>query len=161
MLSRSSSAYQPLEKAAATSGTGVGAAEDEVDIDLEAGGTSHEMTSIAVISNHPFRSNNGSGGDRAAVNTRAVPSGVTQNLDFSLCSEEKTQWTNFHFVMCIGIVGFFVFWITLLSKMYLPEDFHFWSFGSSDDNDHGNSTTTALPVMDAEDAAAASWPPPE
>ena len=31
--------------------------------------------------------------------------------------------------MCIGIVGFFVFWIVLLSKMYLPDyiwDLEWW-----------------------------------
>ena len=46
------------------------------------------------------------------------------DLDFTKykSGSEKTSWTNFHFVMCIGIVGFFVFWIFLLAKMYLPPE---------------------------------------
>ena len=49
--------------------------------------------------------------------------GAEIDLDYeAMCSKnnEKITWTNFHFVMCIGIVGFFVFWIVLLCRMYLP-----------------------------------------
>ena len=58
--------------------------------------------------------------------------------DYSLCNtsdgdadNQKSEgtWTNFHFVMCIGIVGFFVFWIILLCRMYLPPEFQFWGPG--------------------------------
>ncbi len=81
------------------------------------------MTSIAVISNHPLGS---------TASTTTVPVHGNQgrggkardHSEFTVCkSEDKTPWTNFHFVMCIGIVGFFIFWIFLLSKMYLPPEF--------------------------------------
>lgn len=31
--------------------------------------------------------------------------------------------TNFHLSLCIGIFGFFVFWVALLLRIYLPEDY--------------------------------------
>ena len=31
--------------------------------------------------------------------------------------------TNFHLSLCIGIFGFFVFWVGLLLRIYLPEDY--------------------------------------
>ena len=120
---------------------GGGGGEDEV----------HEMTSIAVISQHPFRSGatptistvpmgpggggggpsaagaggGGGGGERGGLPVGEPP----MDLDFALCSSgsEKTTWTNFHFVMCIGIVGFFVFWIVLLCRMYLPPELNLWT----------------------------------
>ena len=92
----------------------------------------HEMTSIAVISQHPFRS-----GATPPISTVPVAGGgadpiaATPNLDldYALCStdSEKVAWTNFHFVMCIGIVGFFVFWIVLLCRMYLPPEYNLWT----------------------------------
>ncbi len=35
--------------------------------------------------------------------------------------------TNFHFGLCVGIVGFLVFWLVLLLRIYLPEEM--WHFG--------------------------------
>ena len=92
------------------------------------GGT--EMTSIAIISQHPFRNN--SGGHAPTIST--VPGGpATHELEDCIsCGDNSDQekesgsWTNFHFVMCVGIVGFFVFWIVLLCRMYLPPEFQFW-----------------------------------
>ena len=130
MLSRSSSAYQPLERACSIEAIAARADDDEDD------GRATEMTSIAVISNHPFRASTATtttvvaGGGRGN-NNGALGMGQQghhhQDLDFAaLCAEEKTQWTNFHFVMCLGIGGFFVFWILLLSRMYLPPRLQFW-----------------------------------
>ena len=55
--------------------------------------------------------------------------GANDAMDFALCRDrsEKVHWTNFHFVMCIGITGFFVFWIVLLCRMYLPPEYRFWA----------------------------------
>merc|ERR1719400_1270459 len=88
------------------------------------------MTSIAVISQHPFRS-----GATPTISTVPAPGGgdpgdpPNLDLDYALCStdSEKVVWTNFHFVMCIGIVGFFVFWIVLLCRMYLPPEYNLWT----------------------------------
>lgn len=141
MLSRSSSAYQPLEKAAAGASS---AGDDDNDGNgksrggKSAGGGAQgvEMTSIAVISNHPFRAGSGgpSGGDRPVTTVAATGanSRACADLDFKVCKgEEKTQWTNFHFIMCIGIGGFFIFWILLLSRMYLPPEFQWWGGGAA------------------------------
>jgi len=123
MLSRSSSAYQPL--GGGNSRT-TASANDE---DEETKGT--EMTSIAIISQHPFRNSNSH-----APMISTVSGGPAPELDdYSLCNtsegEEKETggWTNFHFVMCVGIVGFFVFWIILLCRMYLPPEYQFWGPG--------------------------------
>lgn len=130
MLSRSSSAYQPLE---ASSGGNKYQMDEDNDM-------AHEMTSIAVISNHPFRpaTTNATAAMTAsvekngAVRTTASSSRHPQDLDIVICrsNSEKTQWTNFHFIMCIGIGGFFIFWVLLLCKMYLPRDFRIESFFS-------------------------------
>lgn len=139
MISRSSSSYQPLEKQNQSS--------RKNSIEESEG---HELTSIAVISSHPLRSN-----AHPTVNTTAVPSANHHHdLDFTMFkSEEKTQWTNFHFVMCIGIIGFFVFWVILLGKMYLPPELRVWGLISTGwnglveitmgDSDAGNSTTNS------------------
>ena len=91
------------------------------------------------------------------VNTSIYEKRDNDGTDFAVCTgEEKTQWTNFHFVMCIGIVGFFVFWLVLLAKMYLPKDFTFWPQGSDDveetndisSNFTVNTTTTWPDVKD-------------
>jgi hypothetical protein len=29
--------------------------------------------------------------------------------------------------MCIGVVGFLVFWFVLLCRMYLPLEYQFWA----------------------------------
>ena len=153
MLSRSSSAYQPLEggvaageSSSASAGGGGGAninngrsnnggssavGPQQHHYFEEENGT--EMTSIAVISSHPLRSGGGS------VNTQILNASNKPPDDFSnLCvSEEKSSWTNFHFVMCIGILGFFVFWIVLLCRMYLPNEYQFWNLGSSSSSSGG------------------------
>ena len=144
MLSRSSSAYQPLEGGVADGGgSGGGGGINNNTNGGRGGGSSavgpssyhdeenaHEMTSIAVISSHPLRSGSG----QQHVNTQILSSANKPPDDFStLCvSEEKSSWTNFHFVMCIGIIGFFVFWIVLLCRMYLPTEYWFWSGSSTD-----------------------------
>lgn len=122
MLSRSSSAYQPL-------GGGNSRATASAEDEDETKGT--EMTSIAIISQHPFRNSNSH-----APMISTVSGGPAPELDdYSLCNtsegEEKESggWTNFHFVMCVGIVGFFVFWIILLCRMYLPPEYQFWGPG--------------------------------
>ena len=119
MLSRSSSAYQPLG----------GNCTAQVDEDDSKVGT--EMTSIAIISQHPFRNSNSH-----APMISTVSGGPAPELDdYSICNtsdgeeKESGSWTNFHFVMCVGIVGFFVFWIILLCRMYLPPEFQFWGPG--------------------------------
>ena len=96
-----------------------------------------EMTSIAIISQHPFRNS----GHAPTIST--VPGGPAASATeleecYSMCGDttasdqEKDSggWTNFHFVMCVGIVGFFVFWIVLLCRMYLPPEYQFWGPGS-------------------------------
>ena len=87
------------------------------------------MTSIAIISQHPLRV--------PTISTVATASashganvGVSHNVDLELtiCNLERRRgcgsskdgswnWTNFHFVMCIGVVGFLVFWFVLLCRM--------------------------------------------
>ena len=154
MLSRSSSAYQPLE-----AGSGNMAADFEDD--------SHEMTSIAVISNNPFRqqqhSTTASIERNGAVRTSTNNNNNHKDFDhFTVCrsSSEKTQWTNFHFVMCIGIVGFFVFWILLLGKMYLPKDFSFESifpfFYSSSSSSFSSNVTSSLSSSPSSSSASDS-----
>ena len=94
-----------------------------------------EMTSIAIISQHPFRNS----GHAPMIST--VPGGpAATELEecYSNCGDTTTSdqekdsggWTNFHFVMCVGIVGFFVFWIVLLCRMYLPPEYQFWGPGT-------------------------------
>lgn len=136
MLSRSSSAYQPLDSAATASNK---KGSDRTGLSGAAGPACPtnpddeplEMTSIAVISQHPFRS--GATPTISTVPMVGSSAGCeldpTLDLDYALCSNdgEKGAWTNFHFVMCIGIVGFFVFWIVLLCRMYLPPEFQFWT----------------------------------
>ena len=94
------------------------------------------MTSIAIISQHPFRNS----GHAPVIST--VPGGpAATELEecYSMCGDNTTisdqekdsgGWTNFHFVMCIGIIGFFVFWVLLLCRMYLPPEYQFWGPGT-------------------------------
>ena len=160
MLSRSSSAYQPLDSAAGMNGnesTTERKGSTRGNAESSGGGTNegeggsdiHEMTSIAVISQNPLGSGatptistlpmNKSIEEGAATGTerksklermqgRGDPAAV--DLDFSYNRtriSDKAGWTNFHFVMCIGIVGFFIFWVLLLCRMYLPPEYHFWN----------------------------------
>ena len=96
------------------------------------------MTSIAIISQHPFRNSS------QAPMISTIPGGpaateLDDGCSYSMCGENSDQekesqgWTNFHFVMCIGIVGFFVFWIVLLCRMYLPPEFQFWGPAAGND----------------------------
>lgn len=140
MLSRSSSSYQPLDGGVVESGSTLhnasggrhcraspSAVAPGFEEEEPRAGSSHEMTSIAVISSHPLRSG------QPAVNTQILSAANKPPDDFAnMCgSEEKTSWTNFHFVMCIGILGFFVFWIVLLCRMYLPTEYQFWNAGAA------------------------------
>ena len=160
MLSRSSSAYQPLDSAAGMNGsenTTQNKGNTRGNAESSGGGTNegkgesdiHEMTSIAVISQNPLGSgatptistlpmNKSTDGDPAAgterksklerMQGRGDPAAV--DIDFSYNRtriSDKAGWTNFHFVMCIGIVGFFIFWVLLLCRMYLPPEYHFWN----------------------------------
>ena len=159
MLSRSSSAYQPLDSAAGMNGSenlaqrkgnnkgggessAGGANEDENETDI------HEMTSIAVISQNPLGSDTaltistlpaaksievGGTAPESRMSKlermRAQDPQIAVDIDFSLNNRrtmsDKTGWTNFHFVMCIGIVGFFIFWVFILCRMYLPPEYQF------------------------------------
>ena len=124
MLSRSSSAYQPL-------GGGTCNRSHEEEDETKVG---TEMTSIAIISQHPFRNSNS---HAPMISTVSGGPAHPELDDYSLCNtsedevveKESGSWTNFHFVMCIGIVGFFVFWIILLCRMYLPPEYQFWGPG--------------------------------
>ena len=94
------------------------------------------MTSIAIISQHPLRSGATptictvtSGGGAATHDPRV-------DLELTLCNLERRRacgkesswnWSNFHYVMCIGVVGFMVFWFILLCRMYLPLEYQFWA----------------------------------
>ena len=157
MLSRSSSAYQPLDSAAGmnggennssqrkgnTKGNGEASGGNETETEPDI----HEMTSIAVISQNPLGSgatptistlpmakSNELGGSTAGS---AKPSklermqgkqdSVAVDIDFSKRRNmsDKSGWTNFHFVMCIGIIGFFIFWVFILCRMYLPPEYQF------------------------------------
>jgi len=157
MLSRSSSAYQPLDSVAAmnqneastnkkstpkgggfeTSGGGGAGEEPGADI--------HEMTSIAVISQNPLGS-----GATATISTLPVEIGGAAEpnrksklerlqgkgdqsaIDMDIAyqrsrNSDKAGWTNFHFLLCIGISGFFIFWVLLLCRMYLPEEYQLFN----------------------------------
>ena len=101
------------------------------------------MTSIAIISQHPLRS--GATPTISTVTTHhsgGVAGGVTAahdprvDLELTLCNLERRRacgkdsswnWSNFHYVMCIGVVGFMVFWFILLCRMYLPLEYQFWA----------------------------------
>ena len=153
MLSRSSSAYQPLDSAATASGSGnpthrrgnaigIGEVTNGGGIEDEAESDIHEMTSIAVISQNPpgtgatptistlpmkESAEAGSGpGSKASRLVGGDASGVDLDFSYKRSRSEKTTWTNFHFIMCIGIGGFFVFWVVLLCRMYLPPEYQFW-----------------------------------
>jgi hypothetical protein len=131
MLSRSSSAYQPL--GGASEGLNQNDPADCSDNDHIADdptviGT--EMTSIAIISQHPFRNTS----QAPMISTvSGGPSGSPELDDFSLSANEEkssSSWTNFHYYMCIGIIAFFIFWICLLCRMYLPPEYQFWGRGN-------------------------------
>ena len=100
------------------------------------------MTSIAIISQHPLRAPTISTvATTTATSTHGganVGVGHNVDLELTLCSLERRRacgsskegswnWTNFHFVMCIGVVGFLVFWFVLLCRMYLPLEYQFWA----------------------------------
>jgi len=131
MLSRSSSAYQPLEQAAAAADEARASARGKGNKGKKIFGVANdevELTSIAVISSgNPVTS----GG--AVKTTTAANNPYPPNVDnFKVCkSDEKTPWTNFHFLLCIGIVGFLVFWTLLLSRMYLPQEFQLFGGGGA------------------------------
>ena len=101
-----------------------------------------QMTSIAIISQHPLRAPTISTvATTTATSTHGganVGVGHNVDLELTLCSLERRRacgsskegswnWTNFHFVMCIGVVGFLVFWFVLLCRMYLPLEYQFWA----------------------------------
>ena len=160
MLSRSSSAYQPLDSAAGMNGgenssqrkgTTKGNGETSGGNETETEPDIHEMTSIAVISQNPLGSgatptistlpmakSNEPGGTNTLGGTipekrskldrmGAKQDSVAVDIDFTKRRNmsDKSGWTNFHFVMCIGIIGFFIFWVFILCRMYLPPEYQF------------------------------------
>ena len=160
MLSRSSSAYQPLDSAAGMNGgenssqrkgTTKGNGETSGGNETETEPDIHEMTSIAVISQNPLGSGatptistlpmakaNEPGGTHTQGGTApekrskldrmgAKQDSVAVDIDFTKRRNmsDKSGWTNFHFVMCIGILGFFIFWVFILCRMYLPPEYQF------------------------------------
>ena len=160
MLSRSSSAYQPLDSAAGMNGgenssqrkgTSKGNGETSGGNETETEPDIHEMTSIAVISQNPLgsgatptistlpmaKSNEPGGTNTLGVTVPekrskldrmgAKQDSVAVDIDFTKRRNmsDKAGWTNFHFVMCIGIIGFFIFWVFILCRMYLPPEYQF------------------------------------
>lgn len=160
MLSRSSSAYQPLDSAAGMNGgenssqrkgTSKGNGETSGGNETETEPDIHEMTSIAVISQNPLgsgatptistlpmaKSNEPGGTNTLGVTVPekrskldrmgAKQDSVAVDIDFTKRRNmsDKSGWTNFHFVMCIGIIGFFIFWVFILCRMYLPPEYQF------------------------------------
>ena len=109
------------------------------------------MTSIAVISQNPLgsgatptistlpmaKSNEPGGTNTLGVTVPekrskldrmgAKQDSVAVDIDFTKRRNmsDKSGWTNFHFVMCIGILGFFIFWVFILCRMYLPPEYQF------------------------------------
>ena len=158
MLSRSSSAYQPLDSVAAgingsgnstqRKGNTKGAGESAGSAVNEASGESdiHEMTSIAVISQSPLEAGGATTVSTLPMGKSIEDGGATEperktklermqargdvDLDFSYNRKrmsDKTGWTNFHFVMCLGVSFFVIFWFFLLCRMYLPPEWQFWN----------------------------------
>ena len=158
MLSRSSSAYQPLDSAAGMNGsenTAQRKGNAKGNAESSGGGTNdgegesdiHEMTSIAVISQNPLGSGAtptistlpmnksieegpSKGTERKSKLERMQGRGDPANVDIDFSYNrtrisDKAGWTNFHFVMCIGIIGFFIFWVFILCRMYLPPEYQF------------------------------------
>ncbi len=165
MLSRSSSAYQPLgggpdDRVGGGGGGGGGGKNKTDDDDLEKG---QEMTSIAVISQHPFRSSSQSpmistvvaGNPVGGSGAHGVPE-LDHDYVEVVKDKESTPWTNFHFVMCVGIVGFFIFWILLLCRMYLPPEYQLWSTGSTSSSSSSSTATKADPASDSTTSAFSS-----
>eukprot|EP00096_Caligus_rogercresseyi_P005048 TRINITY_DN19868_c0_g1_i1.p1 TRINITY_DN19868_c0_g1~~TRINITY_DN19868_c0_g1_i1.p1 ORF type:complete len:202 (+),score=51.23 TRINITY_DN19868_c0_g1_i1:75-680(+) len=129
-----------------------------------------ELTNIAVISSN---NNNNAATAVVARNTMEpsltppppshnTSSGVPRGSiarDFIVTNgEEKGNWTNFHFVMCVGIVGFFVFWIVLLCRMYLPAQFQTWIYGISPEGNNSSSSTSSAKLRSPD--TSSSIPPP-
>ena len=98
------------------------------------------MTSIAIISQHPLRSgatptistvathHSGVGpGGGVAVHDARVDLELTLRRRATCGKEGSWNWTNFHYVMCVGVIGFLVFWFILLCRMYLPPEYQFWA----------------------------------
>ena len=151
MLSRSSSNYQPLESVVEVSSCNAKDAHEMTNISVI---SSHPMSSenngVHNNSNKAKPQVNGKSNmvvnlvDEKESRSKKITSGIKEFLKCFCCcftcfccccqsertrnsTAEKTQWTNFHFVMCIGMFSFFAFWIVLLCRMYLPEEYRFWT----------------------------------
>ncbi|TRY73352.1 hypothetical protein TCAL_06991 [Tigriopus californicus] len=52
---------------------------------------------------------------------------ASTDTDFKPSFKSRLKWpcgmTNFHFSLCIGVVGFAIFWLLLLLRIYLPEEY--------------------------------------
>ena len=42
------------------------------------------------------------------------------------CITKPSTW--FHFYLCFGMIGFIVFWLVLMLRIYLPESYWTWSY---------------------------------
>jgi hypothetical protein len=112
------------------------------------------MTSIAIISQHPLRAGATPTISTVATTHGVCSGGIggggghdpRVDLELTLCNMERRRgcccgcgcccgsgkdgswnWTNFHYVMCIGVIGFLIFWFILLCRMYLPLEYQFWA----------------------------------
>jgi len=117
MISRSSSTYKPLADRPNKAG----------DPELANGRRDHEMTHISVLpptesvvlhqnegnarAQHKLLGGGGGGGDLYD----GLPPKTRGRDGWCNCT-----WTNFHCILCLGVCIFFIFWIFLLLRMYLP-----------------------------------------
>ena len=44
------------------------------------------------------------------------------------CGRVKKPSTWFHFYLCFGMLGFLIFWLVLMLRIYLPETYWTWSY---------------------------------
>ena len=44
------------------------------------------------------------------------------------CGRGQRPSTWFHFYLCFGMLGFLVFWLVLMLRIYLPESYWTWSY---------------------------------
>jgi hypothetical protein len=67
--------------------------------------------------------------------------------DFCHSKQNRNPWTSFHSVMCVGVICFFIFWVCLLCKMYLPEDFLWTLLDEMGSDGGGNEVSKHLPPL--------------
>merc|ERR1719242_2066724 len=57
-------------------------------------------------------------------------------------------WTNFHCALCLGVAGFFIFWIFLLARMYLPMENALMAWWLGKDSEEGSLETTMETIIE-------------